>query len=152
MSSSETIRHADLSRDAYTYGITGKTYSAQHDVIDATGHKVESEFASTDGSHTTTAYASGLTLTASSGPDIFNSFGGDTFVFSAGSGHDVINNFKAGDASGHDVIQFDHASVGDVSQLAITTVGHDTVVGFGHGDSITLTNVTGLSLHDFVVI
>jgi YD repeat-containing protein len=36
----ETARHADASRDIYSYGIVGRDYSSQHVVNDSTGHSV----------------------------------------------------------------------------------------------------------------
>src|SRR5205085_9645611 len=103
-------------------------------------------------------------ITGSSGPDHLADFGGydritggagndtmrggagyDTFVFRAGFGHDVINQFIAGSAANHDLIEL-HSIVGlaNFSQVQ----HHETIVG-GHvvitdtaGDSIALTNVT----------
>ncbi len=98
----ETARHADGTRNVDTYGITGQAYSARHDVMDASGHWVSTTFDNKDGSHTMTAYTSGVTLTSTTANDVMNSAGGDTFVFKQPSGHDVINNFKPGDAAGAD--------------------------------------------------
>jgi len=95
----ETARHADGTRNVDTYG---QAYSARHDVMDASGHWVSTTFDNKDGSHTMTAYTSGVTLTSTTANDVMNSAGGDTFVFKQPSGHDVINNFKPGDAAGAD--------------------------------------------------
>src|SRR5205814_456357 len=45
----ETIRHVDGSRDIYRYGITGKDYSSQHVVNDASGHSILIEQFHADG-------------------------------------------------------------------------------------------------------
>jgi hypothetical protein len=98
------------------------------------------------------AYTSGVTLTSTAANDIMNSAGGDTFIFKQTSGHDVINNFKPGDAAGHDVIQIAATVAADFSHLLIHIVGHDTVINFGHDASITLTGViTPLTSHDILI-
>jgi hypothetical protein len=50
--SAETIRHADGSRDIYSYGVVGKDYTSQHTVNDASGHSVLIEDFRADGSLT----------------------------------------------------------------------------------------------------
>jgi Ca2+-binding RTX toxin-like protein len=150
---SETHRHADGTRDVDTFGITGQVYEARHDVLDASGHRVASTFDNNDGSHTMTAYASGVTLTSTSTNDVMNSSGGDTFVFKQMSGHDIINNFKPGDSAGHDVIQIESTVVTDFAHLSFHTVGHDTVIDLGHDASVTLTGVTTpLTSHDVWIV
>jgi hypothetical protein len=149
---SQTARHADGSRDVDTYGITGETYSARHDVFDAAGHRLATTFDNHDGSHTMTAYASGVTLTSTTASDIMNSAGGDTFVFKEAAGHDVIHDFKTGDSAGHDVIQIDSTIAADIAHLAIHVVGHDAVIDLGHDASITLTGVTSLTAANLLFI
>ena len=149
----ETARHADGSRKVDTWGITGQAYSARHDVIDASGHTVATTFDNNNGSQTMTAYAAGVTLTSTTVNDIMNSAGGDTFVFKQVSGNDVINNFKAGDAVGHDVIQIASTLAADLAHLTTEVVGQDTVIEFGHDASITLTGVvTPLTAHDVLIV
>jgi Ca2+-binding RTX toxin-like protein len=148
----ETTGHLDGSRAVDTYGIKEQAYSARHDDIDASGHRLATTFDNNDGSHTVTAYASGVTLTSGTTNDFMNSAGGDTFVFKQASGHDVINNFKAGDAAGHDVIEIASALAADLAHLSIHIVGHDTVIDLGHDASITLTGVvTPLTQHDLLI-
>jgi len=48
----ETLRHADGSRDIYSYGIVGKDYTSQHAVNDPSGHSVLIEDFRADGSLT----------------------------------------------------------------------------------------------------
>jgi hypothetical protein len=49
-STTETIRHADGSRDVYVFGITGQAYVAEHVVNNAAGHSVLIEQYGSDGS------------------------------------------------------------------------------------------------------
>jgi hypothetical protein len=149
----QTLRHADGSRDVDTYHVTGLAYSARHDVLDASGHRVATAFDNTDGSHTMAASASGVTLTSTTSNDVMNSGGGDTFVFRQSSGHDIINNFRAGDQAGHDVIAIDAAITADFAHLSVRIVGHDTVIDLGHDASITLAGVvTPLTAHDVLIV
>ena len=135
-----------------TYGITGQAYSARHDVIDASGHRLATTFDNNDGSHTMTAYAPGVTLTSTTANDVMNSAGGDTFVFKQPSGHDVINNFNPGDAAGHDIIQIETAVAVDFAHLSVHVVGQDTVIDLGHDASVTLAGViTPLTSHDVLI-
>jgi hypothetical protein len=149
----ETTRRADGSRNVDTWGINGQTYSARHDVIDASGHTVATTFDDNNGSQTMTAHAAGVTLAATTANDIMNSAGGDTFVFKQVSGNVVINNFQAGDAVGHDVIQIASTLAADLAHLTIEIVGLNTVIELGHGASITLTGVvTPLTVHDVLIV
>ncbi len=151
--SSKIARHVDGTQDVDTYGITGQAYSARHDVMNASGQTVAATLDNNDGSHTMTAYASGVTLTATMANDVMNSAGGDTFVFKQTSGHDVINNFRSGDAAGHDVVQIESTVAVDFAHLSIHVVGHDTVIDLGHDASVTLTGViTPLTPHDVLII
>ena len=152
----ETTRHPDGTRevDTYrisgdTYGISAQAYSARHDAFDASGHRLATTFDNSDGSHTMTAYAPGVTLTSTAANDIFNSAGGDTFTFKEASGHDTINHFRPG----HDVIQIDQTVATDLAHLSVHVVGHDTVIELGHDASITLTGVvTPLNPHDLLIV
>jgi hypothetical protein len=149
----ETARHVDGTLNIDTYGITGQAYSARHDVMDASGQRLATTFDNNDGSHTMTAYVPGVTLTSTTANDIMNSAGGDTFVFRQSSGHDVINNFKPGDAAGHDIIQIEATVAVDFAHLSVHVVGNDTVVDLGHDASITLTGViTPLTSHDVLIV
>jgi Ca2+-binding RTX toxin-like protein len=150
---SETARHADGTRVVDTFGLAGQSYSARHDTFDAAGHRVSTVFDQNDGTHVMTATMSGVTLTASATSDVLNSAGGDTFVFKQAGGHDVIHNFRAGEAAGHDVIQIDSSVAADLAQLSVHVVGHDTVIDLGHDASITLTGVTApLTAHDLLIV
>jgi hypothetical protein len=147
------MRHADGTRQVDTYDIAGQAYSARHDAMDVSGHRLSTIFDNNDGSHTMTAYASGVTLTSTAANDVMNSAGGDAFVFKQTSGHDIINNFRSGDAAGHDVIEIASAIAADFAHLSVHVVGHDTVVDLGHEASVTLAGVTvPLTAHDFLIV
>jgi hypothetical protein len=149
----ETTRHADGTSEIDTYDITGQAYSARHDVIDASGHMTATVFDNNDGSHTMTAFAPGVTLTSTTGNDVMNSAGGDTFVFKQTAGNDTINNFKAGDSAGHDVIQINSSVAVDFAHLSVQVVGHDTIIDLGHNSFITLAGVTTpLTPHDVLIV
>jgi len=149
----DTAGHADGTRNVDTYDITGQAYSARHDVMNASGHRVSTTFDNTDGSHTMTAYAPGVTLTSTATNDVMNSAGGDTFVFKQTSGQDVINNFRPGDSAGHDVIQIASSVAVDFAHLSVHVVGHDTVIDLGHDASLTLAGViTPLTAHDVLIV
>ncbi|HEY8332781.1 MAG TPA: hypothetical protein VIQ05_03220 [Tardiphaga sp.] len=149
----QTTRHADGSRDVDTFGIEGKAYAARHDAFDAAGHRFSTTFDNNDGGHTMTAYASGVTLTSTAASDVMNSAGGNTFVFREASGHDVINNFKAGEGAGHDVLEIASAIAADLAHLSVHVVGTDTLIDLGHDASITLTGVvTPLTSHDVLIV
>lgn len=121
--------------------------------MDASGNRLSTTFDNNDGSHTMTAYVSGVTLTSTQANGVMNSAGGDTFVFKQASGNDTINNFRSGDAAGHDVIQIASAIAVDLAHLSVHVVGHDTVVDLGHGASVTLAGViTPLTAHDALIV
>jgi Ca2+-binding RTX toxin-like protein len=72
--------------------------------------------------------------------------GSDTFVYSTGDGSDTINDFNHGQAD-----KIDLSGVGGIYNLNdvmahATQVGQNTLIDFGFGDSITLTNVTKSTL------
>jgi hypothetical protein len=149
----ETIRHTDGTQEVDTYGITGQIYTARQDLMNASGHLVATIFDNTDGSNTMTAYTSGVTLMATTANDVMNSAGGDTFVFNQASGHDIINNFRTGDAAGHDILQIAPSAAVDFAHLSMQIAGHDTVIDLGHGASVTLAGVvTPLTAHDVLIV
>jgi Ca2+-binding RTX toxin-like protein len=106
-----------------------------------------------DASHGTTAPVSGVTPNATAIHEVMNSAGGDNFVFRESLGHDVINNFRAGDSHDHDVIQIASSPVADFANLSGHVVGHDTVIDPGPDASITPNGVTmSLPLHDLLIV
>jgi hypothetical protein len=156
---SETTRNLDGSREVDTYQISGQSYSARHDVINAADHTVAVTFDNNDGSHIQTANASGVTITAMAGNDFINGAGGDNFLFTqaesqgTAASNVTINHFQTGEAAGHDVLEISSALAPDLSQVSIAVVGHDTVVSLGHDASITLTGVTApLTPHDLLIV
>lgn len=74
--------------------------------------------------------------------------GGDTFVFTSGSGHDMIADF----GHGHDHVDLSgYAGVNDFNDLDIAKQGQDTVITLSAMDTITLKDVAPqhLSAGDF---
>lgn len=71
--------------------------------------------------------------------------GADTFLFFKGDGKDVITDFDA-KGSGHDLI-----GITADEHYTIEAAGHNTLIDFGHGDTITLLSVNfhDVSSHDF---
>ena len=158
---SETTRNLDGSREVDTYQISGQSYSARHDVINADGHTVAVTFDNNDGSHTQTANVSGVTITAMAGNDVINSAGGDNFLFTQAvtqvtnqaASNVTINHFQAGEAAGHDVLEISSALAPDLSHLSVAVVGHDTVISLEHDATITLAGVTTpLTQHDLLIV
>ncbi|GLK67566.1 calcium-binding protein [Hansschlegelia plantiphila] len=78
--------------------------------------------------------------------------GADTFVFHSGFGKDLVDDFVAGSASGHDLIQFDKslfANFSAVMNAATETNNVDyiqTDIRFSDADIVTLYNVSKASL------
>jgi hypothetical protein len=146
-------RGVDGSKTVDTFTVTDEAYVARHDVLDASGQRLASVFDNKDGSHTMSAYKSDVTMTSTSGNDIMNSAGGDTFVFKQAGGHDVINNFHVGPGGDHDVIQIASSIATDLSQLSVHVIGQDTVIDLGHDASITLKGVVEpLTSHDVLIV
>jgi Ca2+-binding RTX toxin-like protein len=136
-----TSRNVDGSKSVDAFGITGQAYTSRHDVFDTAGQRLTTTFDNRDGSHTQTAYKTGVTLTSAAANDIMNSAGGDTFVFNQASGHDTINNFGIAEGASHDVIHIDSSIAKSFSELAVHVVGHDTVIDLDHDAWITLKGV-----------
>jgi len=127
----ETVLHADLSKDVYSSPV-GATYVVSHDVYNAAGVRVSNDRTNLDGSYNQTAFVTGVSLTSHSGAtDRFKSStdGGDTFVFNAGSGNDIIQGFHAGNASNHDLLEIHGGTVSDFNAWAATHLHSKTVAG-----------------------
>ncbi len=80
-----------------------------------------------------TALVSQSKLLAGAGNDVFNSFGGDGFVFKGSFGNDVVNYFHPGDVTNHDLLQFAASAVADFAHLAMAQVGSNVVITIDAG-------------------
>jgi hypothetical protein len=114
-------------------------------------------FDNNEGSHTQTANASGVTITATAGKDFINSAGGDNFLFTPAetqtASNVTINHFQTGETAGHALLEISSALAPDLSHQSIAVVGHDTVVSLGHDATVTLTGVTTpLTPHDPLIV
>jgi YD repeat-containing protein len=149
--------HADGSRDVYDLNISGKSYVANHYAYGTNGKLAFTDLTNTDGSHTITANAAGVTLTSTTGvSDNLKgaSAGADTFVFQPNFGNDTVSNYTPG----HDIIAIDHTIFASASAVvaAATEVGNNAVIHVDANDSITLIgiSVATLSQHqnDFHIV
>lgn len=146
-------RNVDGSKSVDPSDIANQARVARHDMFDATGQHLATVFDNEDGSYTVTAYKAGVTLASTGGNDIMTSAGGDTFVFKEVAGHDVINNFHAGQSVDHNVIQVASSIAKELSQPVTHVVGNDTVIDLSHDASITLKDLTApLSSHDVLIV
>ena len=79
--------------------------------------------------------------------------GADTFMFKPNFGKDIVSDFTAGDATGHDVLAIDHTIFGSyaAAMAASTQNGNDVLITANAGETITLKNVTlgALTSSDF---
>ena len=123
---------------------TVHTYTAQQ--IDSAGHVVATSGSAILGS------TGSNTLNGTSGNDIFVGSGqGDTFVFAANFGRDVIKDFTAS-GSTHDTIQFSKTVFDSFASVLshASQVGQDVAISTG-SDTLTLKNtkLSALNSHDF---
>ncbi|MGU3361682.1 right-handed parallel beta-helix repeat-containing protein, partial [Methylobacterium sp. M6A4_1b] len=146
---SETQFHADKSKDVFLSSISGKSYTAEHDSYSANGKLEFVDRTNLDGSHTQTAYQADQTLKSTAGvADTFKSFGGNTFVFAAGFGKDVIEGFHAGSGRGHDTLWLDKSEIADFASLKshMSASGSDTLISLSTTDTILLKNILPAAL------
>ncbi|TYL87162.1 Ig-like domain-containing protein, partial [Bradyrhizobium cytisi] len=84
-------------------------------------------------------------ITGGIGNDILTGGGGaDTFVINSGDGSDIITDFTAGSAAGHDVVQlngFAFTSFNDI-KAAMTQVGNDVYLALTSQDTLVFRNAT----------
>jgi Ca2+-binding RTX toxin-like protein len=121
----------------FDFGASGRT---QHISYNASGGVLQTDLTNSDGTHQVTVSAGNQTVSGGSGNDQFVfSTGSTTMVFD--HGNDQINNFHAGTASNHDVIQISQSLAANYNHLQIEQVGQDTLVHVNANDSILLTHV-----------
>lgn len=141
-----TMQYADKTKDIYKTGVTGQSYVAEHMFVASDGGVALSDRTNLDLSHTQTANRAGVTLTSTAGvSDTLKGAGGDSFVFAAGFGKDIVTNFHAASGPAHDVLVLDKAQVGSFDDLLahhmISAVGKDALITLSPTDSILLKNV-----------
>ncbi|MGH6950605.1 MAG: calcium-binding protein, partial [Vitreimonas sp.] len=87
------------------------------------------------------------TLIGGGGDDVMNGgSGADTFVFSAGGGHDTINGFDANPTGGQDLLDltmYGITSADFAARVSIVDLGSDTQITIDGLDIITLFGVNG---------
>lgn len=92
------------------------------------------------------AESSNQTLNGMGGDDVLvgSSAGADTFVFQAGSGHDMVQNFIAGSASNADIVRIQDYGFYTFGQVeaAMTQSGSNVVLKLDANDSVTFTNTS----------
>lgn len=94
------------------------------------------------------------TLNGGAGNDLlYGGAGTDTFVFefsTAGSGRDIVFDFRAGAGADHDILQLDQSVFANFAALQASSAFHDTLIGaqveYNDGSSITLLGVNKASL------
>ncbi len=129
----------------YDPGTTPPTDTVTLTVTDATGatDAVNFIFQSAD-----PAPSAPVTLAGTSGNDVLFATGNqDTFVFDAGSNHDTIIGFAAGDQIDLSALPFVNA--GNIDDF-LTTNGNDTLITLDSNDIIIVRNA-GLQASDFIL-
>jgi Ca2+-binding RTX toxin-like protein len=125
--------------------------------ISGTGNILDNIILGNAASNTLRGDAGNDTLDGGAGNDtLTGGIGSDTFVFHAGFGKDIITDFAAGSAVGHDVITFDPGMFASYSALinASTQVGQNVVITFDAANTVTLQNTTigSLVAEDFRLV
>ncbi|MGY4234673.1 Ca2+-binding RTX toxin-like protein [Bradyrhizobium sp. USDA 4449] len=149
----ETAQHLDGTREVDTFYAPGNPYLARHDALDAQGLTIQTTVDYAAGGHVMTANVAGTAIVASSGNDVMNSAGGDTFVFKMAAGIHQINHFLVGDAPEHDVLQISKSIATDVSQLNMHLSDQGMVIDLGHNATILLAGISiNPTAHDFLFV
>jgi serralysin len=112
--------------------LTGKA------AIDGTGNALDNSLIGNVGSNHLYGGAGNDTIDGGAGDDFLSGgLGADTFIFRAGFGHDVITDFSA--------TQQDMLNLSGLRALGaptISQIGHDTMIAFADGETISLIGVT----------
>ncbi len=150
------ITHAaDNSSITFNYDATGLLVSEYK--YDASNNKYLSLVHNSGGGYDIVSYANNVTLTGTSGSDVFAGGGASQiYQFSTGFGQDTIQNFHAGSVAGHDVLQIDHTIFANYAALIAHTsdVNGHAEINAGNGNVIDLLGVhtSGFVSADFVFI
>jgi hypothetical protein len=135
----ETLRHADGSRDIYSYDIVGKDYTSQHTVDDSSGHSVLIEDYRADGSLLLkqTVDASGIKTVDTY--DITGQAYTARHDVTDASGHRIMTTFDNNDGS--------HTMTAYVSGVTLTSTTANDVINSAGGDTFVFNQVSG---HDII--
>ena len=144
--------------EVFNYNIKGQKFYESEQIFAANGDLASVNLWNNNGSHTQTAYQSGVTLQATVGTtDTFvgSADGGDTFELVSGLGEDVVKKFDAGAASGHDILLLSGGANGSYASLLaagdIQSTSAGALITLGSDYSVLLQGVatSKLSAADF---
>jgi hypothetical protein len=149
--------NADGSYDVAYFDVTGKAYSSYEDIYNSAGTLVADAQSNVNGAGTLLLYASGLTVTSSSGSDsvttgsdtfaitpqsvetlnVQNSMSSETFVFGPGFGQDTLIGFLE-TGSNHDLLQFSASTYGFPSTQSQTADAQALLSNYASGTTNTV--------------
>ena len=145
----------DGSYDVAYFGVTGKAYSSYEDIYNSAGTLVADAQNNVNGAGTLLLYASGLTVTSSSGSDSVTTgsdtfaitpqsvetttatnMQSETFVFGPGFGQDTLIGFLE-TGSSHDLMQFSASTYGFPSTQSQTADAQALLSNYASGTTNT---------------
>lgn len=149
----EIANNADGSKDVFLFNFNGQTGTTQHENYNTANALQFIDQTKTNGTHSITAVAAGVTIQGGAGNDVFSAAPNSTTI-AYDHGQDQILNFQAGNAATHDVIQISKLLAADYSHLQMTQSGTNALITFSAEDSILLKNVyvSNLTSHDFLFV
>ena len=149
----EIANNADGSKDVFLFNFNGQTGTTQHENYNTANALQFIDQTKTNGTHSITAVAAGVTIQGGAGNDVFSAAPNSTTI-AYDHGQDQILNFQAGDGTTHDVIQISKLLAADYSHLQMTQSGTNALITFSAEDSILLKNVyvSNLTSHDFLFV
>lgn len=149
----EIANNVDGSKDVFLFNFNGQTGTTQHENYNSGNALQFFDQTRTDGTHSVTAVAAGVTIQGGAGNDVFSAAPSSTTI-AYDHGQDQILNFQAGDGTTHDVIQISKLLAADYSHLQMTQSGTNALITFSATDSILIKNVyvSNLTSHDFVFV
>jgi hypothetical protein len=134
----EIFQSSSGAKEVYKFVVAGSPGAVQHESYDTQGNLTLIDLQHSDGTHQVTAVSTGLTISGGNFDDLFASAGSTTIAYD--HGNDQINNFRAGSATDHDMIQIAQSLVSDYSHLQIEQSGFDALIHISADDTILLKN------------